>query len=71
MNAIQDEHGVEWYVSAGDPASRLVNRLRKLGFRWVVLPRQTLRSGVISTAVVQCEDELRATRLADCMGVLR
>jgi hypothetical protein len=66
---IQDEYGVSWVVESGDPARTLVNRLKRYGFDWVVLPRYTLVTGKIMDKA-ESPDFLRDVRMKDCVGRL-
>ena len=70
MKAIYDESGVTWHVMAHDPASQIVNKLRREGFDLVVLPRYTLMTGKIPPAVPDCTDFIRSVRLEDCLTVI-
>jgi hypothetical protein len=69
MKATEDEQGIQWHVLAGDPASKLVNKLVRKGFTYIVLPRYTLKTGEL-TDVPTCGDYLRSVRLSDCVKVL-
>lgn len=69
---IFDEHRVVWRVEAGDPARPLINRLRKLHYDVVVLPRQVLITGELGEPVAEPDprtapgDLPYALRMADC-----
>lgn len=56
-------------MSGGDPGNKLVNRLRLLGYTYVVLPYQTLAWGEVTESAVQEESMgvLERTRLLDCL----
>lgn len=41
--SIEDEHGIQWLVEAGDPARTSVLALSRAGFVKIVLPRELLR----------------------------
>ena len=47
-----DEHNVTWLVFDGDPASLMVKPLVKLGLSLIVLPRNTIRSGILEEVPV-------------------
>ena len=66
---VQDEYGVSWVVESGDPARTLVNRLKRYGFDWIVLPRYTLVNGKLSMTACS-EDFIRDVRMKDCVGSL-
>ena len=70
MKVVLDEKGVTWHVMAHDPASKLVNTLRKKGFDMVVLPRYTLKTGILTEDKPDCDDFIRSVRLEDCLYVL-
>lgn len=67
MKVVMDEKGVRWTVMAHDPASKLVNSLHKKGFDIVVLPRYTLKTGIIPETTPDCDDFIRSVRLEDCV----
>lgn len=67
---VEDDRGNPWRVSGGDPAMRHVNKLRRMHYRWVVLPLVTLATGDLGATATTPTDPLRATRLAECIGVL-
>lgn len=69
---IEDQGGVRWKVDAHDPASQYVNRLKRLGFGYVVLPRLTFMSGALIDEAPPADAPLvRSVRLADCLAVLK
>ena len=45
MTTISDENGWQWLVMPVDPAGGLVKLLKKAGYRKIVLPRSTIRTG--------------------------
>lgn len=74
---LHDEHGTPWYVSAGDPANKLLAVLKRARLDFVVLPRYTYRTGHLPpypTIVGEHEDGsdpfLRSIRLRDCLHLL-
>lgn len=68
---IYDEYGNQWRVSGGDPASRLVSRLRRRGYELIVLPFWTLATGDLAYGgVSEPDDTVRAYRLLDCLEVV-
>ncbi len=69
---VRDEHGREWKVSGGDPASKPVNLCRRMGYETVVLPADVLRYGDMTPLdyLAYPEDYLDKVRLLDCMEVL-
>lgn len=67
---IEDEYGNRWVCRGGDPAMRLVNRLKRMRYEWVILPLATLATGELGREGKTPEDPLRAGRLAECIGVL-
>lgn len=71
MKVVEDEKGVVWHVMAHDPASKMVNTLRKKGFDIIVLPRYTLRYGTLPETIPDCSDFIKSVRLEDCVTVLR
>ena len=68
---IQDETGTTWLVKPGDRASKLVGRLKTLGFQWIVLPASALVAGVVPVSAPVPDDLVRRVRLNDCLGALR
>ena len=60
-----DERGAQWIVMIRDPAYKLVQKLNKLGYHLVVLPRYTYKTGELTK--VQSQDYVRNTRLNDCL----
>ena len=64
---VEDDRGVRWTVMPHDPASQLYNELKRKGYRWVVLPRYTLRTGLIPESIPDCDDFIRSVRLEDCV----
>lgn len=64
-----DEYGVRWSVQARDPASKLVNTLRRKGYMYVVLPRKTYRTGELTDC--NSDDYLINVRLKDCVQCLQ
>ena len=69
INGVYDEYGVEWVVKPKDYASTDFNKLNRMGFKYIVLPRYKL-SGRAAESVVQCADVVSQTRLDDCMKAL-
>lgn len=73
---IEDEHGDQWKVSSGDPALPLVNRLKRAGFDYIVLPRRSLTSGAVCAMMVgdletlEGSSLIRAVRLNDSLAAL-
>lgn len=67
---VQDEHGREWVVKAGDPAAKLVSTLKAYGFDKKVLPGYTVRTGWLTCPLVLPADTFRRARLLDCLEVL-
>ena len=81
---LEDEYGVQWEVQSGDPASKLVNTLKRNLFTWVVLARSTYLTGEVPLTaqgelpeeLPECKDGtypqlvLRA-RLGDCLECLK
>ena len=49
---VEDQYGVVWVVEAGDPARTAVNLLTRLGFKWLVLPRRLLLTGVLGESII-------------------
>lgn len=49
---------------------RLVSKLKRLRYEWVVLPLATLATGDLDATGHPPADPLRATRMAECIGVL-
>lgn len=66
---VEDEWGHPWHIAGGDPGSKPMNFLRRLGYAWVVLPYQTLAWGEVAEPAVQLESMgvLERTRLLDCL----
>ena len=62
---VTDEHGVKWFVRAGDPGRKAVTKLKGLGFTQVVLTRALLR-GTIKRAGVAHATDPQDVRLYDC-----
>lgn len=67
---IFDEFGNRWRCKGGDPAMRLVNRLKRSRYELVVLPLATLASGHMTSPATIPDDVIRATRLNECIEVL-
>ena len=58
-------------MSGGDPGSKPVNLLKRHGYAYVVLPTETLRTGVVQDSILNDPDNLVArVRMYDCMEVL-
>ena len=68
MKGIKDEYGVIFCVLPRDPASKYINTLHRKGYQYIVLPRQTLISGLVSGA--QSEDYIDNIRMQDCLKEL-
>lgn len=73
---VEDNYGVQFKVSGGDPANGLVLALKRRYFDYVVLPRHTLITGTLTEDVPfgstdTKEELLREARLEDCLAVLR
>lgn len=69
MLRIEDERGVKWIVSAGDPANILVNKLKAKGFEYIILPWNVLYSGEGGFKFLP-DDVVRKARLHDCLLAL-
>lgn len=55
---------------AHDPASGIVNKLKRKGFDFVVLPRYTYRSGSFPDALPpKGDDIINWTRMYDCYRI--
>ena len=67
---ILDEFGARWKVKGGDPGSKVVNRLKRSGYEFVVLPLVTLATGSVTPPVEWPAGIIERTRLADCLAVL-
>lgn len=68
---VYDEFNNTWRVKGGDPAMRLVNRLKRSRYELVVLPLATLATGHMTSPAAVPDDVIRATRLNECLGVLQ
>lgn len=68
---ITDEFGQQWRCRGGDPASRLVNRLSRMGYQTIVLPFVTLATGALAEPSEWPADIIARTRLADCVAALK
>ena len=72
-----DEKGTTWHVEAGDPARHHANALKRLGFRWIVLPRCVILTGARIEEQPPLPDSATADvrahyiRLEDCLGCLK
>lgn len=66
---VEDEFEHKWHIAGGDPGSKPVNFLRRLGYAWVVLPYQTLAWGEVTESAVEESSMgvLERTRLLDCL----
>jgi len=71
--SIRDEYGTGWVVRGGDPGARLINQLKREteGLDFVVLPRVSLITGSVVAPDLTPEDIITATRLQDCLDLLR
>lgn len=67
---LKDEFGTTWVVMAHDPASQIVNNLKKKGFDYIVLPRYTYRHGSFPDTLPDMSDFVAHTRMYDCRSVL-
>ena len=67
---ILDEHGREWRVIGGDPAAKLVSRLRAKRYSLIVLPFRTLATGELDRGCTEPASLINEVRLADCLAVL-
>lgn len=65
-----DEFMAGWKVPGGTPGSRVVNKLRRANYQFIVLPFITLATGVVTQPAEVPEDVIYSTRLADCLAVL-
>ncbi len=66
---VEDEWGHSWKVSGGDPGNKLVNRLRAVGYTYVVLPYESLAWGVVADPAVQLDSMgvVQRIRMLDCL----
>ena len=64
---IYDEYLVKWVALPRDPAYSIISNLKKKGFEYIVLPRATLRTGVLPASVPECSDYLASVRLKMCV----
>ena len=71
MKKNEDEFGVVYQVLAHDPASQYVNKLRRLGLTYVVLPRIIYKLGQIAPEIPECSDYTREVRMMDCLELLK
>jgi hypothetical protein len=67
---IEDDRGNKWVVQAGDPARKLITRLERSNYGWVVLPALALATGSLPETVKLPPTELAAFRMADCLKSL-
>lgn len=67
---IEDESGGRWRVEAGDPARRAVLALQAAGYRRIVLPWETLRTGNAPAATTGEPQTVAEYRLRDCAVLL-
>ena len=66
-----DERSTPWAVMAGDPASPLINKLKRLGFEKIILTRYNYMTGLLDDEMPERgEDFLSWVRLHDCRKVL-
>ena len=68
---VYDEFGNPWKIRGGDPAARLVNKLKRSRYELVVLPLTTLAIGHSTHPAITPEDPIRAVRLAECLEALK
>ena len=69
---LTDELGTPFIVLPKDPASGIINNLRKKGYQYVVLPRSVYRTGEMPTELPpKDEDVVRWTRMHDCVKTLQ
>ena len=68
---LEDEFGNRWRVKGGDPAARLVNKLQRLRYQYVVLPLVTFATGTSTEPAVTPDDPIRAVRLVECLEAIR
>jgi hypothetical protein len=67
---IEDDRGNKWVVQAGDPARKLVTRLERKNYTWMVLPATTMMTGELPEAREVAHDELADVRMMDCVQAL-
>ena len=73
---VDDEHGTTWHVEAGDPARQHANALKRLGCRWIVLPRCVILTGARIEEQPPLPDSATADvrahyiRMEDCLVAL-
>jgi hypothetical protein len=75
---LEDEFGYRWLVTEHMPeVSRLTSLLRRQGFRWLVLPRRTIRTGALTETLPAIPKGLapdslrRMIRLRQCVFALK
>lgn len=58
---VKDDYGWQWAVQNGDPAAAIIVALARLGYRNIILPRETIVGGVVvnGPSVAALEEQAR------------
>lgn len=68
---IYDHLGNKWQVGNAEPATRLISKLKKRHYDFIVLPFRVLALGEDDLLTYTAEGVVNNQRLQDCLYVLR
>jgi len=78
MRPVEDELGLRWLVGKDDPAGPAVEKLRRAGYRYIVLPAVFIKTGSVEgfdrgdadLTALPTREAGRLQRLRQCLRAL-